>query len=93
MPQTTELIFHKPDLATKIEILVHRTMLNAPYIHLSHDSILELWRTFLNDQSVLSINTVSHFSYAPPFHGPHFLTKMLESKILYDHLRINILSV
>ena len=31
---------------------------------------------------------MSHFSYAPPFQGPHFLTKMLESNILYDHLRI-----
>ena len=36
--------------------------------------------------------TVSHFSYAPPFQGPHFLTKMLKSNILYDHLRIDILS-
>ena len=26
--------------------------------------------------------TVSHFSYAPFFQGPHFLTKMLESNIL-----------
>ena len=26
-------------------------------------------------------NTVSHFSYAPLFQGPHFLTKMLESNI------------
>ena len=25
--------------------------------------------------------TVSHFSYAPPFEGPNFLTKMLESNI------------
>ena len=38
-------------------------------------------------------NTVSHFSYAPPFQGPHFLTKMLESTILYAHLLIDILSV
>ena len=38
-------------------------------------------------------NTVSHFSYAPLFQGPHFLTKMLESNILYDNLLIDILSV
>ena len=38
-------------------------------------------------------HTVSHFNYAPPFQGPHFLTKMLESNILYDHLRFDILSV
>ena len=37
--------------------------------------------------------TVSHFSYAPFFQGPHFLTKMLESNILYDNLFIDILSV
>ena len=28
--------------------LVHSTTRNAPYIHQSHDSILELWRTFTN---------------------------------------------
>ena len=37
--------------------------------------------------------TVSHFSYAPLFKGPHFFTKMLESNILYDNLLIDILSV
>ena len=36
---------------------------------------------------------MSHFSYAPPFQGPHFLTKLLESNILYAHLLIDILSV
>ena len=41
----------------------------------------------------LYISTVSHFSYAPFFQGPHFLTKMLESNILYDNLFIDILSV
>ena len=35
-------------------------------------------------------STVSHFSYAPLFEGPHFLTKMLESNILYDNLFIDI---
>ena len=38
-------------------------------------------------------STVSHFSYAPLFQGPHFLTKMLEPNILYDNLFIDILSV
>ena len=37
--------------------------------------------------------TVSHLSYAPLFQGPHFLTKMLKSNILYDNLFIDILSV
>ena len=39
------------------------------------------------------LSTVSHFSYAPPFQGPHFLAIMLESNILYDNLLIDILSV
>ena len=34
---------------TQLSFLVHSTMGNAPYIHPGHDSILELWRTFLND--------------------------------------------
>ena len=29
--------------------------------------------------------TESHFSYAPLFQGPQFLTKMLESTILFDN--------
>ena len=33
---------------TKWSFLVHSYTHNAPYIHLSHDSILELWQTFLN---------------------------------------------
>ena len=37
-------------------------------------------------------HTVSHFSYAPLFQG-YFLTKMLESNILYDYLLIDILTV
>ena len=37
--------------------------------------------------------TMSHFSYAPLFQGPHFLTKMLELHIRYDNLFIDILSV
>ena len=43
--------------------------------------------------SDIHVGTVSHFSYAPFFQGPHFLTKMLESNILYDDLFIDILSV
>ena len=41
-PHATELIFHKPVLANKMDLLVHSTTRNAPYIHPSHDSILEL---------------------------------------------------
>ena len=33
---------------TKWSFLVHSTTRNAPYIHPSHDSILELWWTFPN---------------------------------------------
>ena len=33
---------------TKWSSLVHSNMRNAPYIHPSHDSIFELWRTFPN---------------------------------------------
>ena len=42
---------------------------------------------------IIEDHTVSHFSYAPLFKGPHFFTKMLESNILYDNLLIDILSV
>ena len=45
------------------------------------------------DFSAKVAHTVSHFSYAPLFQGPHFLTKMLELNILYDNLLIDILSV
>ena len=37
---------------TKWSFLVHSTTRNAPYIHPSHDLILELWRTFPNDPNV-----------------------------------------
>ena len=36
------------------------------------------------------VYTVSHFSYAPLFQGPHFLTKMLESNIFLNNLLIDI---
>ena len=45
------------------------------------------------DSYILTQHTVSYFSYAPFFQGPRFLTKMLESNILYDNLFIDILSV
>ena len=45
----TLLIFHTPVPANKMGLLVHSNMRNAPYIHPSHDSILELWRTFPNE--------------------------------------------
>ena len=35
-------------LLTNWNFLVHSTTRNAPYIHLSHDSILEMWQTFPN---------------------------------------------
>ena len=38
------------------------------------------------DQEISHSHTVSHFSYAPSFQGPHFWIKMLESNILYAHL-------
>ena len=38
-------------------------------------------------------STVSHFSYAPPFQGPHFSTNMLKSNILYENLVFDTLSV
>ena len=49
---------------------------------------LAMWLVFMK-----SVYTVSHFSYAPLFQGPHFLAKMLKSNILYDNLFIDILSV
>ena len=53
---------------------------------------LEVLLTFYF-KSTNNNNTVSPFSYAPLFQGQHFLTKMLESNILYDNLLIDILSV
>ena len=39
-------MLHTPVPANKMEL--HSTTRNTPYIHPSHDSILELWRTFLD---------------------------------------------
>ena len=49
-PHATELLFHTPVPANKMELfgIYGSTMRNAPYIHPSHDSVLELWRTFPN---------------------------------------------
>ena len=47
----------------------------------------------ISDQMLPLSHTVSHFSYAPLFQGPYFLTKMLESNILCDNWLIDILSV
>ena len=48
---------------TKWSFLVHSTTHNAPYIHLSHDSILELWRTFPNVWSVDHFNEEERAGY------------------------------
>ena len=37
--------------------------------------------------------TVSHFSYAPPFQGPHFFDENAGSNIFYETLLIDILSL
>ena len=67
--------------------LLHMTLLRKAFTYLNRHSWI-----YVNIVMVL-ICTVSHFSYAPPFQGPHFLTKMLASNILYAHLLIDILSV
>ena len=50
------------------------------------------WFKNIHEQH-FSVNTVSHFSYAPLFQGPHFKTKMLESNIFLNNLPIDIFSV
>ena len=55
--------------------------------------VLKLYRKSAMLIIKLKVYTVSHFSYAPFFQGPHFWTKMLELNILYDNLLIDILSV
>ena len=49
---------------TKWSFLVHRTTLNAHYIHPSNDSILELWRTFPNEPTRVRFKCVVLFSAA-----------------------------
>ena len=48
---------------TKWIFLVYSAMRNAPYIHPSHDSILELWRTFPNE---CEQERLKHLSYSGP---------------------------
>ena len=50
-----QFFFHTPLPTNKMEILVHNTVGNAPYIHPGHDSILELWRTFPNVSPLSSL--------------------------------------
>ena len=73
---------------------VHVSLLQIPYqshldvyyeTHTISHTIEKKWVTYYY--------TVSHFSYAPLFQGPHFLTKMLELNIRYDNLFIDILAV
>ena len=47
--QVWYLIVSIPDFRTLTYFVVHSTTRDAPDIHPSHDLILELWRTFLND--------------------------------------------
>ena len=47
---------------TKWSFLVHSTTCNAPYIHPSHDSILELWRTFPNEFLPSSSNVFNGYT-------------------------------
>ena len=58
-----KLIFHTPVPAKKWSFLVHSTKRNAPYIHPSHDLILELWQTFSECLSsiTLAIDGVTSF--------------------------------
>ena len=44
---------------TKWSFLVHSTTRNAPYIHPSHDSILELWQTFPNAIEIRMATAIS----------------------------------
>ena len=48
---------------TKWSFLVHSTTCNAPYIHPSHDSILELWPTFPNVHIGECSEQMSEFSF------------------------------
>ena len=59
--QSNKLIFLTPFPANKMKHFVHSTMSNAPGIHPRLDSILELCKTFPNEQH-LTLNTVD-------FHG------------------------
>ena len=47
----------------QFRLTTHSTTRNAPYIHLSHDSILELWQTFPNVWSVDQFNEEERAGY------------------------------
>ena len=55
------LLFIHQFRLTKWSFLIHNSTRNAPYIHSSHDSILELWRTFPNVAKYLKNS--SYFGY------------------------------
>ena len=54
----------------KCGFLVHSTTRNAPYIHTSHDSISELWRTFpngiKNEEVIVDVSCDSISSFIIP---------------------------
>ena len=85
------LIFKRVGKSDKMRGLLSSILASSLYrrtnvrLYLSHGIKIQ--------PDIQSNYAVSHFSYAPLFQGPHFLTKMLESNILYDHLFIDILSV
>ena len=81
-------------------LMFYLTIVNKTYVTVTlgwHDSTSKKTKqkTKKNTQKKQNTNkhTVSHFSYAPLFQGPYFMTKMLEMNILYDNLLIVILSV
>ena len=67
--------------------MVYSTTRNAPYIHPSHYSILELWRTFLNESScdsthvcikcVLDYINIPYKFHRIPASQSRFITKVL----------------
>ena len=69
------------------------TSLMTPNQHKKMENNIIIASLKKNETMGKLINTVSHFSYAPFFQAPHFLTKILESNILYDNSFIDILSV
>ena len=66
---------------------------NACYNEMCYKSGMWKSQNLLLAHLQVNYNTVSHFSYAPPFQGPHFFMKMLGSNILYEDLLIDVLSV
>ena len=76
--------------------MMHLLEKTSIFILLAPTCYLQLTGTVRSRGSYMILmyyHTVSHFSYAPSFQGPLFLTKMLESNILFDYLLIDMLSV